>query len=262
MLSVRLVAWTFHSTPVSQHPRIQEFEVILRNVCPSKKKQRNDPCSAVQGLPHLIFFSLCETVAIHRCPTSSATREPAGVGADARHGTLVHIVTVASKVDNGRTSRRRRSSTAAFGMGSVYRVVPTMRSLGGFGPSQTYFHIIYIYIYIRIYIYIYILYIYIYIYHIYISYIYIYISYTYIYTYIYIIYIYIIYIYIIYIYISYTYIYIYIYIYIPYIYILWVKMFSEIIPVGKTMKKTQLVSVKSLDPQKSSSGSLKVMFQV
>lgn len=37
---------------VATSPRIQEFEVILRNVCPSQKKQRNDPCSAVQGLPH------------------------------------------------------------------------------------------------------------------------------------------------------------------------------------------------------------------
>ena len=51
-------------------------------------------------------------------------------------------------------------------------------------------------------------------------------------------YIYILYmcIYILCIYIIYIYVYTYIIVYI-YVYILWVKMFSEIIPVGKTIKR-------------------------
>ena len=123
---------------VATSPRIQEFEVILRNVCPSQKKTKKRPMFSCSGTS---TFFLCETSrqAIHRFPTSSATREPAGVGADARHGTLVHIVTVASEVDNGGTSRRRsstaggdgeplpsRSNNAEFGW---FRPIPNICSL-------------------------------------------------------------------------------------------------------------------------------------
>ena len=128
---------------VATSPRIQEFEVILRNVCPIAKKTKKRPMFSCSGTS---TFFLCETSrqAIHRFPTSSATREPAGVGADARHGTLVHIVTVASEVDNGGTSRRRIST--AGGDGEPLPSRSNNAEFGWFRPIPNIFpYLIYIY---------------------------------------------------------------------------------------------------------------------
>lgn len=109
--------------------------------CMSKKTKKR-PMFSCSGTS---TFFLCETSrqAIHRFPTSSATREPAGVGADARHRTLVHIVTVASEVDNGGTSRRR--SSTAGGDGEPLPSRSNNAEFGWFRPIPNIFsYIIYI----------------------------------------------------------------------------------------------------------------------